>query len=59
MNSAEERLCWIPELFREGLGRQGVLVIGPYTKTSLNMAKFVHGEAWTKVKDGGRIPDDV
>ena len=59
MNSAEERLCWIPEPFRVGLGRQGVLVIGRYTKTNLNMTKFVHGEEWTKVKDGGRIPDNV
>ena len=59
MSTAQERLCWIPEQFREGLGRHGVLVIGQCTKTNLNFTKFVHGEEWTKVKDGGRILNDA
>ena len=59
MNYAQERLCWIPEPFRVGFGRQGVLIIGPYTETNLNLTNFVHGEEWTKVQDGASIPDDV
>ncbi|CAG7845869.1 COMPASS-like H3K4 histone methylase component WDR5B {ECO:0000303/PubMed:19567704} Short=AtWDR5B {ECO:0000303/PubMed:19567704} [Serendipita indica DSM 11827] len=54
-----QRLCWIPPQFRDGLERPGVRIIGRVQRLSVDTTQFVHGEEWTRVKDGGTIPEDV
>ena len=58
----DERLFWLPPPFRTGLEHAGVPLIGqPHQcqQTVLDTSKFVHGEEWTRVREGGRIPDDL
>ncbi|CAG7853488.1 SubName: Full=Uncharacterized protein {ECO:0000313/EMBL:CCA76372.1} [Serendipita indica DSM 11827] len=60
--------CWVqmvndsvgsPPQFRDGLERPGVRIIGRVQRLSVDTTQFVHGEEWTRVKDGGTIPEDV
>ncbi|KAG9054182.1 hypothetical protein FS842_005878 [Serendipita sp. 407] len=45
------RLFWVPASLRAGLLRPPqTLIIGHCLKTRLDMSKFVHGEAWTKIR---------
>ncbi|CCA75010.1 related to WD40-repeat protein (notchless protein) [Serendipita indica DSM 11827] len=53
-----ERLVWIPSIFRVGFEQRGVRIIGRCRRLKMDVSRFVHGEEWTRVKDGGRVLSD-
>ncbi|CAG7845863.1 Uncharacterized WD repeat-containing protein alr2800, partial [Serendipita indica DSM 11827] len=56
---SSQRLFWVPPPFRAGIERPGVGIIGQVQRLGVDTTQFVHGEEWTRVKEGGKIPEDI
>ncbi|CCA76372.1 hypothetical protein PIIN_10365 [Serendipita indica DSM 11827] len=59
LRPSSQRLFWVPSQFRAGMERPGARIIGQVQRLGVDTTQFVHGEEWTRVKEGGKIPEDI